>query len=190
MTPSMTTGLQHWRLTRDADGIAWLTFDRADANVNTLSVDVMRELGEVLDALDAAPPRGLVIQSGKASGFIAGADIAEFGQVSDVAGARALLERGWKLFDRLAGVAYPTCALVRGFCVGGGTELALACRTIVAVDEPGTRFSLPEVMLGIVPGWGGMLRLPARIGAPAALDMMLTGRAHRCAARKVARAGR
>jgi 3-hydroxyacyl-CoA dehydrogenase/enoyl-CoA hydratase/3-hydroxybutyryl-CoA epimerase len=66
---------------------------------------------------------------------------------------------------------------VRGFCVGGGTELALACRTIVAVDEPGTRFSLPEVMLGIVPGWGGMLRLPARIGAPAALDMMLTGRA-------------
>jgi 3-hydroxyacyl-CoA dehydrogenase/enoyl-CoA hydratase/3-hydroxybutyryl-CoA epimerase len=74
-------------------------------------------------------------------------------------------------------VTYPTCALVRGFCVGGGTELALACDRIVAVDEPGTRFSLPEVMLGIVPGWGGMLRLPARIGAPVALDMMLTGRA-------------
>lgn len=177
MSAAMTEGLKHWRLERDADGIAWLTFDRADANVNTLSAGVMRELGDVLDALDAAPPRGLIIQSGKAGGFIAGADIAEFGQVSDVAGARALVERGWALFNRLAGVAYPTCALVHGFCVGGGTELALACCTIVAVDEPGTRFSLPEVMLGIVPGWGGMLRLPARIGAPAALDMMLTGRA-------------
>jgi 3-hydroxyacyl-CoA dehydrogenase/enoyl-CoA hydratase/3-hydroxybutyryl-CoA epimerase len=173
----ITLELEHWRLERDAEGIAWLTVDRAGESVNTLSGDVMRELAEVLDTFDAAPPRGLVILSGKASGFIAGADIAEFGQVSDLAGARALIERGWNLFNRLAGVRYPTCSLVRGFCVGGGTELALACDRIVAVDEPGTRFSLPEVMLGIVPGWGGMLRLPARVGAPAALDMMLTGRA-------------
>jgi 3-hydroxyacyl-CoA dehydrogenase / enoyl-CoA hydratase / 3-hydroxybutyryl-CoA epimerase len=173
----MTTSLRHWRLARDADGLAWLTFDRADERVNTLSADAMRELGCVLDALDAEPPRGLVIESGKSGGFIAGADIAEFGRVSDAGGARLLVARGWELFNRLAAVPWPTCALVRGFCVGGGTELALACRFIVAVDEPGTRFSLPEVMLGIVPGWGGMLRLPARIGAPAALDMMLTGRA-------------
>ncbi|HEY9192346.1 MAG TPA: enoyl-CoA hydratase-related protein, partial [Methyloversatilis sp.] len=173
----MSPVLNNWRLVRDAEGIAWLSFDRAGESVNTLSSSAMRELDEVLDMLDAAPPRGLVIQSGKASGFIAGADIAEFGQVSDAAGAHALVERGWTLFNRLAGVAYPTCALVRGFCVGGGTELALACRSIVAVDEPGTRFSLPEVMLGIVPGWGGMLRLPQRIGLPAAFDMMLTGRA-------------
>jgi 3-hydroxyacyl-CoA dehydrogenase / enoyl-CoA hydratase / 3-hydroxybutyryl-CoA epimerase len=173
----MTTSLRHWRLARDADGLAWLTFDRADERVNTLSADAMRELGAVLDALDAEPPRGLVIESGKSGGFIAGADIAEFGRVSDADGARQLVARGWDLFNRLAAVPWPTCALVRGFCVGGGTELALACRFIVAVDEPGTRFSLPEVMLGIVPGWGGMLRLPARVGAPAALDMMLTGRA-------------
>ncbi|MBU0602480.1 MAG: enoyl-CoA hydratase/isomerase family protein [Gammaproteobacteria bacterium] len=173
----MTTSLRHWRLARDADGLAWLTFDRADERVNTLSADAMRELGAVLDALDAEPPRGLVIESGKSGGFIAGADIAEFGRVSGADGARLLVARGWDLFNRLAAVPWPTCALVRGFCVGGGTELALACRFIVAVDEPGTRFSLPEVMLGIVPGWGGMLRLPARIGAPAALDMMLTGRA-------------
>lgn len=177
MSAETTQGLEHWRLERDAEGIAWLTFDRAGESVNTLSGEAMRELACVLDTFDTAPPRGLVILSGKASGFIAGADIAEFGQVSNLAGARALIERGWNLFNRLAGVRYPTCALVRGFCVGGGTELALACDRIVAVDEPGTRFSLPEVMLGIVPGWGGMLRLPARIGAPAALDMMLTGRA-------------
>ena len=169
--------LKHWRIERDEDNLVWLVFDRAGENVNTLSGEAMRELGLVLDAFDAAPPRALVIQSGKTSGFIAGADIGEFGAVKDEAGARDIVGRGWNLFNRLAAVRYPTCALVRGFCVGGGTELALACRHIVAVDEPGTRFALPEVLLGIVPGWGGMLRLPQRIGAPAALDMMLTGRA-------------
>lgn len=169
--------LKHWRIERDDDNLVWLVFDRAGENVNTLSGEAMRELGLVLDAFDAAPPRALVILSGKTSGFIAGADIGEFGAVTDEAGARDIVGRGWHLFNRLAAVRYPTCALVRGFCVGGGTELALACRHIVAVDEPGTRFALPEVLLGIVPGWGGMLRLPQRIGAPAALDMMLTGRA-------------
>ncbi|MGC4404996.1 3-hydroxyacyl-CoA dehydrogenase NAD-binding domain-containing protein [Methyloversatilis sp. MC4-4] len=169
--------LKHWRIERDEDNLVWLVFDRAGENVNTLSGEAMRELGLVLDAFDAAPPRALVIQSGKTGGFIAGADIGEFGAVKDEAGARDIVGRGWNLFNRLAAVRYPTCALVRGFCVGGGTELALACRHIVAVDEPGTRFALPEVLLGIVPGWGGMLRLPQRIGAPAALDMMLTGRA-------------
>lgn len=169
--------LKHWRIERDDDNLVWLVFDRAGENVNTLSGEAMRELGLVLDAFDAAPPRALVILSGKTGGFIAGADIGEFGAVKDEAGARDIVGRGWNLFNRLAAVRYPTCALVRGFCVGGGTELALACRHIVAVDEPGTRFALPEVLLGIVPGWGGMLRLPQRIGAPAALDMMLTGRA-------------
>lgn len=169
--------LKHWRIERDEDNLVWLVFDRAGENVNTLSGEAMRELGLVLDAFDAAPPRALVILSGKTGGFIAGADIGEFGAVKDEAGARDIVGRGWNLFNRLAAVRYPTCALVRGFCVGGGTELALACRHIVAVDEPGTRFALPEVLLGIVPGWGGMLRLPQRIGAPAALDMMLTGRA-------------
>ena len=71
---------------------------------------------------------------------------------------------------------YPTLALVRGHCLGGGLELALACRYLLAVDEPGTKMALPEVMLGIFPGWGGMLRLPQRVGPAAALDMMLTGK--------------
>ncbi len=90
--------------------------------------------------------------------------------------ARRLVERGWRLLNRLAAVAYPTLALIRGHCLGGGLELALACRYRLAVDEPGTRLALPEVMLGIVPGWGGMKRLPAPIGPMAALDMMLTGK--------------
>ena len=89
---------------------------------------------------------------------------------------RALVARGWDLFNRLAAVNYPTLALVRGHCLGGGLELALACRYLLAVDEPGTKMALPEVMLGIFPGWGGMLRLPQRVGPAAALDMMLTGK--------------
>ncbi len=90
--------------------------------------------------------------------------------------ALALVKRGWDTFERLANAKYPTLALIRGFCLGGGLELALACRYRVVVDEPGTRLGLPEVMLGIVPGWGGMKRLPSLTGAPAALDLMLTGR--------------
>ena len=168
--------MQHWTITRDADGFATLTFDKAGAAVNTLSAAVLAELNEALDLLDRDPPKGLVIRSGKANGFIAGADVDEFGGVKDEAGAIAIVKRGWDTFERLAHVKYPTLALIRGFCLGGGLELALACRYRVVVDEPGTRLGLPEVMLGIVPGWGGIKRLPRLIGAPAALDLLLTGK--------------
>ncbi len=168
--------MQHWNLTRDAEGIARLVFDRAGASANTLGAPVLAEFNEVLDVLERDPPRGLVIASGKANGFIAGADIDEFTQITDEAGAIALVKRGWDTFERLAATSYPTVALIRGFCLGGGLELALACRYRVVVDEPGTRLGLPEVMLGIVPAWGGMKRLPRLAGAPAALDLMLTGR--------------
>jgi len=168
--------MQHWTITRDADGFATLAFDKAGAAVNTLSGAVLAELNEALDVLDRDQPKGLVIRSGKASGFIAGADVDEFGDVKDEAGAIAIVKRGWDTFERLANVKYPTLALIRGFCLGGGLELALACRYRVVVDEPGTRLGLPEVMLGIVPGWGGIKRLPRLIGAPAALDLLLTGK--------------
>ena len=168
--------MQHWTLTHDADGLARLVLDRAGARANTLGAPVLAEFNEVLDVLDRDPPRGLVIASGKASGFIAGADVDEFTQITDEAGALALVKRGWDTFERLAAVKYPTVALIRGFCLGGGVELALSCRYRIVVDEPGTRLGLPEVMLGIVPGWGGMKRLPRLAGAPAALDLMLTGR--------------
>jgi len=175
--PPAANALRHWSLARDADGIAWLTLDKAGASANTLSSDVMAELGAMLDILDREPPKGLVIRSGKASGFIAGADVDEFGAGTDIeASARAIVERGLRTFDRLAAVPYPTLALIRGFCLGGGLELALACRYRVVVDDPATRLGLPEVMLGILPGWGGVTRLPRLIGGPAALDMMLTGK--------------
>jgi len=169
-------GLQHWHVAVDGEGIAWATLDKAGESANSLSKAVMGELAQVLDALDREPPKALIFRSGKAAGFIAGADIQEFTQLDTAEKGRELVERGWNLFNRLAAVRYPTLALVRGHCLGGGLELALACRYVLAVDEPGTKMGLPEVMLGIFPGWGGMLRLPERVGPAAGLDMMLTGK--------------
>jgi 3-hydroxyacyl-CoA dehydrogenase/enoyl-CoA hydratase/3-hydroxybutyryl-CoA epimerase len=168
--------LRHWTLAREADGLAVLVFDKAGTATNTLSADALGELDHVLDRLERDKPRALLIRSGKAGGFIAGADIDEFGAIATEEGAVALVRRGWDVFERLSAVSYPTLALIRGYCLGGGLELALACRYRVAVDEPGTRLGLPEVLLGIVPGWGGIKRLPRLAGAPAALDLMLTGR--------------
>ena len=176
MSANMQQDWKHWRLRREDTGLAWLDLDKADASANVLSSEVMSEFARVLDALDAAPPKALVIASAKPAGFIAGADIEEFSRLDSVLAARMLVERGWLLFNRLAAVPYPTLALIRGHCMGGGLELALACRHRLVVDEPGTKLALPEVMLGIVPGWGGMLRLPALIGPAAALDLMLTGK--------------
>lgn len=172
----MNLNLQHWRVECDAAGVATATLDKAGESANSLSVAVMAELAQILDTFDQQPPKGLIFRSGKAAGFIAGADIEEFTLLDTPEKGRALVERGWLLFDRLAAVDYPTLAIIRGHCLGGGLELALACRYLLAVDEPATKMGLPEVMLGIFPGWGGMLRLPQRVGPAAALDMMLTGK--------------
>jgi 3-hydroxyacyl-CoA dehydrogenase/enoyl-CoA hydratase/3-hydroxybutyryl-CoA epimerase len=171
---------KHWKLEREASdtnaGISWAILDTADSSTNTLGAEVMTELGLILDECEKNPPTGLIFKSAKEAGFIAGANIEEFVSSDTPEKARVLIKRGWDTYNRLAAVKYPTLALVRGHCMGGGTELALACRYRIAVDEPGTKFALPEVMLGIVPGWGGMLRLPQLVGPAAALDMMLTGK--------------
>ena len=172
----MNLNLQHWRVAEEPSGIAVATLDKAGESANSLSAEVMAELSDMLDALDKHPPKALIIRSGKPAGFIAGADIGEFSQLDSPGASKALVERGWHLFNRLEKVSYPTLALVRGHCLGGGLELALACRYLLAVDESGTKLGLPEVMLGIFPGWGGMLRLPQRVGPAAALDLMLTGK--------------
>ena len=168
--------MKHWQIHHDAEGIAWLTLNTADSAMNKLSGEVLREFESVLDSMDQQPPKGLVIQSGKDSGFIAGADIEEFTQHDSEAKAVELVARGWHLFNRLAAVRYPTLALIRGVCLGGGLELSLACRYRIAVDIPSTRLGLPEVLLGIVPAWGGMHRLPKVVGPQIALDMMLTAK--------------
>ncbi|HEX6832348.1 MAG TPA: 3-hydroxyacyl-CoA dehydrogenase NAD-binding domain-containing protein [Rudaea sp.] len=167
----------HWKAETDAEGIVVLTLDRADASVNALNRAVLDELGQIIERLSFEPPRGVVIRSGKSNGFIAGADIREF-QVYEAQGTvLANIEYGQRVFQNLARLRCPTVAAIDGFCMGGGTELSLACRYRVATRDPGTRIGLPEVMLGIHPGWGGTARLPRLIGAPQALPIMLTGKA-------------
>lgn len=167
---------QHWQTEQRPDGVLVLSFDRAGAPVNTFSQDVLIELDAVLERLALDPPKGLVLRSAKASGFIAGADIKEFQSFDAKGTVGDAIRRGQQVFQRLAELPCPTVAAIHGFCMGGGTEIALACRYRVASNDPSTRIGLPEVKLGIYPGWGGSVRLPLLVGAPAAFDMMLTGR--------------
>ena len=171
----MTT-LKNCHVLTDAEGIAWLTLDKADASANSLGSDMMREADEVLRTLEAAPPQGLVIRSGKRSGFVAGADINEFTQLQSVEQAETLTRAGQSVIDRVEALPCPTVAAIEGFALGGGLELALACTYRVAVGNDRLTLGFPEVLLGIHPGFGGTVRSVRLIGAPAALDMMLTGR--------------
>ena len=166
----------HIRVERDWEDVAWLVLDRAGERVNTLSAELLDELADVVGKLEAEPPSGLVIASAKKEGFCAGADLDEVAATTTPEAARDLVMRGWKVFERIARLPFPTLALIRGHCLGGGLELALACTYRLVVEDPSTRLGLPEVRLGLVPAWGGMRRLPALIGPSAALDLMVSGR--------------
>ncbi len=167
---------QHWRLEQREDGVLLLGLDRAGESVNALAQDVLLELDALLERIALDPPKGVVIRSLKASGFIAGADIREFAEFDARGTTDDAIRRGQQVFQRLSELACPTAVAIHGFCMGGGTELSLACRYRLASKDPSTRIGLPEVKLGIYPGWGGSVRLPLLVGAPAAFDMMLTGR--------------
>ncbi len=172
----MTTSTAHWRLDVDVDLIAWLTFDRQGSSTNTLGREVMQELAVHLAEVRASGARGLIIRSGKDSGFIAGADITEFSGMRDEAQAYEMVRGGQQVLDTLAALPCPSVAAIHGFALGGGLELALACRYRVAADDGKLALGLPEVMLGIHPGFGGTVRAVRLVGAAVALDMMLTGR--------------
>ena len=166
---------KHWHLDYHTDH-ALLTLDVAGQSANVLSQEVLQELDRHLGELEDKPLKGLIIRSGKASGFIAGADVREFERVADPARATELAQLGQQVCARLAGLPFPSVAVIHGFCLGGGLELALACTYRLAREDAATRLGLPEVRLGIHPGFAGSLRLPPLVGDLAALDMMLTGR--------------
>lgn len=167
---------RHWRTELRADGVLLLWFDRAESSVNTMSGAVLGELDSLLERVALEPPKALVIASAKPAGFIVGADIHEFEAIALAGRVQDAIERGQRILDRLARLPCRTVAAIHGHCMGGGTELALACRFRVASNDPKTRIGLPEIKLGIIPGWGGSVRLPRLIGAPQALELMLTGR--------------
>ncbi|MCP5201349.1 MAG: enoyl-CoA hydratase/isomerase family protein [Gammaproteobacteria bacterium] len=170
-------GVEHWRLHRDDDKLLWLALDCAGASTNTLSAAVLGELAVALDAASEARPRGLVLHSAKPNGFAAGADIRAFDDMLDPDQTARQIDEVHALFARLENLPFPTVARVHGFCLGGGLELALACRHVVADDASATRLGFPEILLGIHPGFGGTVRSIRQCGALAALDLMLTGRA-------------
>ena len=172
----MNNSVRHWNLRRDEDGIAWLCFDKADASTNVLSRDVLVELNDQLAQLEKDLPKALVIHSGKKSGFIAGADIKEFTALEDADQAYEMVRAGQHVMDRLEALKCPTIALINGFALGGGLELALACRYRILNDDPKTVIGLPEVKLGIHPGFGGTVRSVRLAGPLKAMDMMLTGK--------------
>ncbi|WP_421575393.1 3-hydroxyacyl-CoA dehydrogenase NAD-binding domain-containing protein [Stenotrophomonas maltophilia] len=166
----------HWHPQIRDDGVVVLSLDRQDSSVNAMSQDVLLELGDLIERIAMDPPKAVVIQSIKAAGFIAGADLKEFQEFDRRGTVNDAIRRGQSTYQKLAELPCPTVAAVHGHCLGGGTELALACRYRVASNDPSTRIGLPETQLGIFPGWGGSSRLPQLVGAPAAMDMMLTGR--------------
>ncbi len=167
----------HWTLAVDGDHVGWLTLDKLGASTNTLSRPVLEDLGRALDEAARQPLRALVVRSGKKNGFIAGADIQEFTALTDDREGYDLVRAGQAIIGRIEALPIPTIALIHGFALGGGLELALACRYRIAADDGKVSIGLPEVQLGIHPGFGGTVRTPRLIGARRALDMMLTGRA-------------
>lgn len=177
----------HFKLHTDASNILWLAVDRADASVNSLSREVFDELNKVLDDIKYQKPAGVVILSGKSKGFIAGADISQFTHLQTKKEAFDLIRQAQVVLDKLAALPMPTVAMIKGFCLGGGLELALACRYRIAADTEDTKIGLPEIKLGIHPGWGGTVRLPNLIGVMEAMKMILPGAAYD--ARKCAKLG-
>jgi 3-hydroxyacyl-CoA dehydrogenase/enoyl-CoA hydratase/3-hydroxybutyryl-CoA epimerase len=173
----MSETIVDWQSHSDDDGILWLILDKHNTDTNVLSVSVLEQLDTLLDEVKDNPPRAIIFRSGKAKGFIAGADVNEFLEVSSSQEALIMIKRGQTLFSRIDSLPCPTVALIEGFCMGGGTELALACDYRVALDDAGTRIGLPEVKLGIHPAYGGLVRATSMINPLKSLEIMLSGRA-------------
>lgn len=165
---------KHWEIQKDDECIIWLGINRQNAAVNTINDEVLDELNSLLQEISQiSEAQGLIIYSAKPKGFIAGADIHAFTEFKDPIEAVTFLRKGQTVFSRLEGLSIPTVAMINGFCMGGGLELALACDYRIAVDDKDTRLGLPEVLLGIHPGWGGTVRLPRLIGGFDALSKVI-----------------
>jgi 3-hydroxyacyl-CoA dehydrogenase/enoyl-CoA hydratase/3-hydroxybutyryl-CoA epimerase len=170
------TEFKHFRIERGQQGILWLLLDYEQGETNILSSGLLDEFNAVLDYLTRMQPTGLALGSAKKRGFIAGADVKEFTRISGFEDAHAMLCRGQQVMNRIEALPFPTVAVINGFCLGGGLELALACNFRVAMDDPSTRIGFPEVKLGIHPGFGGTVRSIRVLGPLVAMNLMLTGR--------------
>src|ERR1700736_4140937 len=169
----------NWSMQIDADRIAWLTCDMAEASTNVLSAEVVRELALMLAEIIALRPVGMVVQSAKPNGFIAGADIKEFVKIRTPAEGYDLVRAAQAVLHEIEDLPFPSVAALHGFALGGGLELALACTYRIGADDAALSLGLPEVLLGIHPGFGGTVRSVQLIGVRPALDLMLKGKPYK-----------
>ena len=168
--------MHHWHEETNGDNISWLGIDKASSSVNTLSADVLQELNEILEHYETSLPKAVILYSAKASGFVMGADINEFTTIPSEEKAFELVRLGQQVVDRLAALPCPTIAVIDGFALGGGLELALACRYRIAVETAKPVLGLPEVLLGLHPGFGGTVRSIRLCGVRPAMQLMLSGK--------------
>ena len=172
----MEASYLNWRV-QQKEQILWLYFDKENSSNNSLDEKVLTELNSIIQEVsNDNSVQGLVITSSKINGFILGADIQTISKLKTQEEILAFIKLGQKVFAELAALSISTVALINGLCLGGGLELALACDYRIAIDDEKTRFGLPEVLLGIHPGWGGTIRLPRLLGGPAALELILSGK--------------
>jgi 3-hydroxyacyl-CoA dehydrogenase/enoyl-CoA hydratase/3-hydroxybutyryl-CoA epimerase len=168
---------EHWQWHQDEQGWCWVEFDRKDKTANTLNLEVLLEFEAILGELEQAKNvKKIIICSKKRSGFIAGADIIEIFSQRDQEKTDYFIKKGQEVFQRLEKLTPPTIALIHGFCLGGGFELALACDWRIAIDTPHTKIGLPEVKLGLQPGWGGSVRTMRLLTPLTVFDFILTGK--------------
>lgn len=158
------------------DDVVAIVLDRAESRVNLIDEAFLEGMAHALDEVERLRPRGLVLASGKPAHFIAGADVNLIAALEEAGEAARRAEQGQRLLDRIEDLPFRTVAAIEGACVGGGLETALAFDFLVAAEHPATKLGLPEVRLGILPGFGGTYRLPRRIGIQAALPLILSGR--------------
>jgi 3-hydroxyacyl-CoA dehydrogenase/enoyl-CoA hydratase/3-hydroxybutyryl-CoA epimerase len=186
MIAPQATETKHWSFHTDLEKIGWLTIHTPDASVNVLSREAIMELetlvARIEDLASSGELVGVVLLSGKDSGFIAGADVSEFDAMSDFSVLPEALKRTHALFARIENLKVPFVAGIHGFCLGGGLELALACHYRIAVSDEKTRLGFPEVNLGIFPGFGGTGRSIRQAGPVDAMSIMLTGKMLRAGA--------
>jgi 3-hydroxyacyl-CoA dehydrogenase/enoyl-CoA hydratase/3-hydroxybutyryl-CoA epimerase len=164
-------------LTIEKNGVANLVFDMPNEKVNKLSTLVLQELEKAINVIDGNKAiRVLLITSAKKDIFIAGADINEIKAIYDIKDALEKVSQGQNILTKIAQIKIPTIAIINGACLGGGLELALACKYRVAISNEKTALGLPEVNLGIIPGFGGTQRLPKLVGLSESLKIILSGK--------------
>jgi 3-hydroxyacyl-CoA dehydrogenase/enoyl-CoA hydratase/3-hydroxybutyryl-CoA epimerase/3-hydroxyacyl-CoA dehydrogenase/enoyl-CoA hydratase/3-hydroxybutyryl-CoA epimerase/enoyl-CoA isomerase len=176
---SQATASAALRLESDGARIATITFDQPDSRANTLGQAVVAEWETMVRQLQGRSDiRGLILQSGKPGMFIAGADLRELGSArSDPAQTRALCRRGLGVIAAIEALPFPTVAVIDGACMGGGLELALGFDFRLAGSHPKCELGLPEVKIGLFPGWGGTQRLTRLVGPSVAAELICAGEA-------------